>query len=164
MELASVPLHMTWPAMEALVDKGLVRNVGVANMGTAMLRDLLCYARIAPGPQGRPSVQYAGEARALRQGGGHRRHWVLSLGAGSYVCLDMATESESALLTPRSLTWPRPWQDSRGFPPMGPAARHFTIPKTTKEARLVENIDSLTLSSMESRCRRSGAQQGKALQ
>src|SRR5947209_6116480 len=46
MEFATVAFAETWAAMEALVDAGLVRHVGVCNVGTAMLRDLLCYARI----------------------------------------------------------------------------------------------------------------------
>ncbi len=34
--------------MEELVDAGLVKNIGVCNLGTAMIRDLLSYARIHP--------------------------------------------------------------------------------------------------------------------
>eukprot|EP00949_MAST-11_sp_MAST-11-sp1_P004592 g4592.t1 len=144
MELASVPLHMTWPAMEALVDKGLVRNIGVANMGTAMLRDLLCYARIAPQVlqvelhpfnTQEKLVRFAKEVGIVVTG-------FSPLGAGSYVCLDMATESESALLHPAVVDVAKAhgktpaqvllrWALQRGI---------STIPKTTKEARLVENI------------------------
>ncbi len=40
-----VPLSETWAAMEALVDAGLVRNIGVANFGSQLLNDLLSYAR-----------------------------------------------------------------------------------------------------------------------
>jgi D-xylose reductase len=45
---AKVPLHETWAAMEDLVQAGLVRNIGVCNYGTSLLRDLLSYARIRP--------------------------------------------------------------------------------------------------------------------
>src|SRR4051794_12594488 len=48
MKLARVPLAETWAAMEDLVTAGLVRHVGVCNYGTALLRDLLNYARILP--------------------------------------------------------------------------------------------------------------------
>ncbi|MFM8271051.1 MAG: aldo/keto reductase [Gemmata sp.] len=48
MELARVPLAETWRAMEDLVTAGLVRHIGVCNYGTALLRDLLSYARIRP--------------------------------------------------------------------------------------------------------------------
>ncbi|HYD35804.1 MAG TPA: aldo/keto reductase [Vitreimonas sp.] len=43
-----VPTQATWQAMENLVDKGLVKSIGVANFTTTMLIDLLSYARIKP--------------------------------------------------------------------------------------------------------------------
>lgn len=48
MEEDTVPLIDTWRAMEALVEEGLVRNIGVCNFGTALLRDLVNSARIPP--------------------------------------------------------------------------------------------------------------------
>jgi D-xylose reductase len=42
------PLHLTWPAMESLVDKKLVRNLGVCSFPGALLMDLMTYARIPP--------------------------------------------------------------------------------------------------------------------
>lgn len=47
-----VPLHVLWPKLEALVDKKLVRSIGVANFNLQLIADLLCYARI------RPAVNY----------------------------------------------------------------------------------------------------------
>ena len=44
----NVPFEETWRAMEELVKIGLVRNIGVCNMGTCMLRDLLNYAKVKP--------------------------------------------------------------------------------------------------------------------
>jgi diketogulonate reductase-like aldo/keto reductase len=47
-KLTYVPLQETWHAMESLVEKGLVKSIGVANYSSTMLIDLLGYAKIKP--------------------------------------------------------------------------------------------------------------------
>lgn len=42
------PLHKIWPQLEILVEKGLVRSIGVSNCAVPMLVDLLTYAKIKP--------------------------------------------------------------------------------------------------------------------
>lgn len=42
------PLHLAWAQMEALVDEGLVKSIGVSNWTVALLNDLIGYARIKP--------------------------------------------------------------------------------------------------------------------
>jgi alcohol dehydrogenase (NADP+) len=46
--LEQLPLSQTWPAMEALVDAGLVRQIGVSNCSAAKLAALLPHCRIQP--------------------------------------------------------------------------------------------------------------------
>ena len=43
-----VPIIDTWRAMEELVKKGLVRNIGVSNFGVSLLRDLINSSTIKP--------------------------------------------------------------------------------------------------------------------
>ncbi|MFN3196957.1 MAG: aldo/keto reductase [Bradymonadia bacterium] len=48
LSLDEVPLAETWGAMEALVDAGTCRSIGVSNFSVAKLTDLMGKARIAP--------------------------------------------------------------------------------------------------------------------
>jgi diketogulonate reductase-like aldo/keto reductase len=41
-------LHETWAAMEALVEEGLVRNIGVANYNCVLIGQLMRYSKIKP--------------------------------------------------------------------------------------------------------------------
>ncbi|EGE09501.1 NAD(P)H-dependent D-xylose reductase [Trichophyton equinum CBS 127.97] len=47
-EASDVPMYKTWGAMEELVDKRLVRSIGISNFGSQLIMDLLRYARIRP--------------------------------------------------------------------------------------------------------------------
>jgi D-xylose reductase len=46
--IRAAPMHQTWGAMETLIDSGLTRNLGLCNVGAAMLRDVASYARLQP--------------------------------------------------------------------------------------------------------------------
>jgi diketogulonate reductase-like aldo/keto reductase len=48
MKPVSVSYYDTWRAMEELIDSGLTKRIGVSNIGTTMLREVLAYARIKP--------------------------------------------------------------------------------------------------------------------
>ena len=43
-----VSMRETWEAMEELVKEGLVKNIGVCNIGVSMLRDILQYCKVKP--------------------------------------------------------------------------------------------------------------------
>jgi alcohol dehydrogenase (NADP+) len=46
--MQDISVRQTWEAMENLVNKGLVKSIGVANFSCVMLHDLLTYAKIMP--------------------------------------------------------------------------------------------------------------------
>ena len=44
----SVSIHETWEGMEALVEKGLVRYIGVSNFPVSLLHELMSKSKIQP--------------------------------------------------------------------------------------------------------------------
>ena len=99
MEEDLVPLSETWAAMEELVKEGLVRSIGVCNMGTALIRDLLSYAKIKPSVLQVEMHPYNTQEKLLDfcRERGIAVTAFSNLGAGSYVQLGMATVEESCL-------------------------------------------------------------------
>ena len=99
MEEDNVPYQETWKAMEALVKEGLVRNIGVSNLPTHGIRDVLNYAEIKPSVLQVEMHPYLVQEKLLRfcRTKGIAVTAYSNLGAGSYVPLGMAAIEESCL-------------------------------------------------------------------
>jgi D-xylose reductase len=144
MEIDPVPLHQTWAAMEDLKASGLVKHIGVCNYNSALLHDLMAYAKQKPEVLQVEAHPYLTQERLIKlaQGYGMTVTAFSPLGALSYVSLDMATENESVLemeavkvaaarlgKTPAQVVLR--WGVQRGT---------AIIPKTARRGRLKENL------------------------
>jgi len=47
-KIKNVPLHVIWPKMEALVEKGLTKSIGVSNYNVQSIINLLSFCKIKP--------------------------------------------------------------------------------------------------------------------
>lgn len=144
MEIDPVPLHDTWAAMEDLKASGLVKHIGVCNYNSALLHDLMAYAKQKPEVLQVEAHPYLTQERLIKlaQDYGMTVTAFSPLGALSYVLLDMATENESVLetdavkaaaarldKTPAQIVLR--WGVQRGT---------AIIPKTARKERLKENL------------------------
>jgi D-xylose reductase len=144
MHPAGVPIHETWRAMEGLVQSGLVRNIGVSNFNTSLLRDLLSYAEIRPAVLQVELHPYLTQDKLVRFC--DEQSIVVTgfspLGAGSYLSIGMADKSESALDEPIV----RDIAQRHGKTPAQVALRWgvqrgtAVVPKSTRRERLQENL------------------------
>jgi len=139
-----VPLADTWRAMEALVQAGLVRNIGVCNYNSALVHDLMAYATIKPAMLQVESHPYLTQERLIRLA----QQYDIAvtafspLGAGSYVELDMASEQESVLDQAVVTTIAERLQRSPAQVVLRWGIQRGTavIPKTSRVERLAENL------------------------
>jgi D-xylose reductase len=144
MKFTPVPLAETWAAMEDLVTAGLVRRIGVCNVGTAMLRDLLSYARVRPAVLQIELHPYLAQEKLVRfaRESGVAVTAFSPLAAQSYHAIGMADAGESVLTeevvlaaaaqhrkTPAQVVLR--WGVQRGT---------AVVPKTTRPERLAENL------------------------
>jgi len=144
MEFSQVPMQETWEAMEALVNSGRARNIGVCNVNTPGLRDMLSYARIPPAVLQVERHVYLQQPRLVRM---CREHGIVvtgfsPLGSSSYVELNMATSSDSALSAPevKAIADKYHKTPAQVLLRWGLQGGHSIVPKSVKPHRLVENI------------------------
>lgn len=144
MKLARVPIAETWAAMEDLVTAGLVRNIGVCNFGTSLLRDLLNYANVAPSVLQVESHPYLVQDKLLRfcQQQDIAFTAFSPLGALSYVSLNMAEPSDTVLTEPSVVEIAAAHGRTPAQIVMRWGLQRGTaiIPKTSNSDRLRENI------------------------
>eukprot|EP00088_Acartia_fossae_P054792 TRINITY_DN6324_c0_g1_i1.p1 TRINITY_DN6324_c0_g1~~TRINITY_DN6324_c0_g1_i1.p1 ORF type:complete len:320 (+),score=53.58 TRINITY_DN6324_c0_g1_i1:37-996(+) len=141
MEFASVPVADTWRAMESLVEKGLVKNIGVSNWNCQGLRDLMSYAKIKPSVlqvelhpylQQNKLVQYAKSQGMVVTGFSPLGHGV-SYWREDFSCLKEEPVIEVAKaknVSPAQVLLR--WGIQRGY---------SVIPKSVTESRVKENFD-----------------------
>jgi D-xylose reductase len=145
MKPISVSYYDTWRAMEELIDSGLTKRIGVSNIGTTMLREVLAYARIKPAVLQVEMHPYLCQENLLRFC--HDQDVAVTafspFGADSYLPLGMAEEHERILshtvLEEIAKTYGKStaqvalrWAMQRGTIP---------IPKTQSPDHLRENFD-----------------------
>ncbi|MEP3421493.1 MAG: aldo/keto reductase [Erythrobacter sp.] len=145
MQRAKVPLHETWKAMEGLVEKGLVKRIGVCNYNSALVHDLMTYARIKPAMLQIEAHPYLSQENLIRCATGYGIDVTAfsPLGAQSYFELNMAEAGESLLGTAPVMVAAQ----AHGKTPAqvllkwGVQRGTAVIPKTTKPERMRENLD-----------------------
>ena len=144
MELAKVPLHLTWQAMEEQVHNNKAKRIGVCNYSSALIHDLMTYATIKPAMLQIESHPYLTQERLVRLAKQYDIPVTAfsPLGALSYLELEMADQTESVLeqsvvkaaaqnhgKTPAQVVLR--WGVQRGT---------AIIPKTSKFERMKENL------------------------
>jgi len=144
MEFSSVPMQETWEAMEALANSGKTRNIGVCNVTTSGLRDMLGYARIPPAVLQVERHVYLQQPRLVRM---CREQGIVvtgfsPLGSSSYVELNMATPGDSALAEPKvkAIADKHDKTPAQVLLRWGLQGGNSIVPKSVKPHRLAENI------------------------
>uniref|UniRef100_A0A7S3JZW5 NADP-dependent oxidoreductase domain-containing protein n=1 Tax=Aureoumbra lagunensis TaxID=44058 RepID=A0A7S3JZW5_9STRA len=141
----SITYEQTWRGMERQVERGLAKNIGVCNIGTTMLQEVLNYCKIKPTVLQVEMHPLNTQQRLLRfaRTNGIQVMAFSNLASASYVELGMATQSDSLLqnatvtkiaqsnsVTPAQVLLR--WAVQRGT---------IIIPKSSKSSRLIQNID-----------------------
>jgi D-xylose reductase len=144
MRFVKVPLAETWAAMEDLVKAGLVRNIGVCNYNTGLLRDLLVYAKTPPAVLQVELHPYLTQEKLLRFCRENRITVTgfSPLGALSYLSLGMAEAHESVLDQPvvRATAAAHGRTPAQVVLRWGVQRGTAIVPKTSRPDRLAENL------------------------
>lgn len=142
-------IQETWQAMEALVDKGLCRSIGVSNFRGVLLMDLLRYARIRPATlqiEHHPYLMQEGLVK-YAQDEGIAVTAYSSFGPQSFLELNMKQAKDTPLLLEHPSI--KKIAEGKGKTPAQVLLRWATqrgvavIPKSNNPGRLAQNLDVL---------------------
>jgi len=144
--LQDTPMQETWTAMEALVDNGQAKNIGISNCQGSLILDILRYARIKPQVLQIELHPYLTQDALvdLAKELGIAITAYSSFGPQSYIELSMDRGASSLLghnvITSLSSQYKKTpaqvllrWATQRGI---------AVVPKSNNHQRLVENLDS----------------------
>jgi diketogulonate reductase-like aldo/keto reductase len=131
-----VALYQTWKAMEQLVEKGLVKSIGVANYTAPMILDLLSYAKIKPVTNQIEVHPYNAQTELVEYCNKHQIHVTAYSPLGS-AGGDAARPLEDAVITKLATKYGKSpaqvlikWSLQRGL---------IVIPKSSNPTRITEN-------------------------
>ncbi len=153
-----VPIIETWQAMEELKNEGLIREIGVSNFGTSLLRDLMNQASIPPAMLQIEMHPYLTQQKLTRfcHESGIGVTAFSPLGAQSYFQLNMAERDEAVMehATVKAIASAHDRTPAQILLRWGVQRGTAIVPKTTNVDRLKENLAifdfQLTDSEMES--------------
>jgi D-xylose reductase len=140
-----VTYEQTWHAMEELVDKKLARDIGVSNVKCVKVVDVIKYARIKPSVLQVEIHPFLTQPKLCRfvQELGLQVTAYSSFGSLSYLELKMATDKDTFMLSPALLEPAKKYNKTAPQVALRWAVqkKYQVIPKSTKEARLKENME-----------------------
>ena len=147
MKRAKVPLQATWAAMEALVQDGFTKRIGICNYSSALIHDLMTYAKVQPYMLQIEAHPFLTQERLIRLAKeyGIEVTAFSPLGALSYIELDMAKKSDSVLTEAAVISAAAAHDKTPAQIVLRWGVQRDTaiIPKTSNPQRMRENLDIL---------------------
>jgi D-xylose reductase len=140
-----VPYQETWEALEELVQEGLIKSIGMSNVGCSLIRDVMAYSKIKPAVLQQEIHPYNSSEKIVKFCHLNKIHVTAysSFGAASYHELGV-DKSASLLENPTVADLAKKigktsgqvclkWATQRGL---------AIIPKTSNADRLIENASA----------------------